>query len=252
VNALTITLITFSCLFGGALLGLFLRTLLPQHHLSTESSDTVKLGAGIVATMAALVLGVLIGSAKTSFDDMNTEITKVGANVIQLDRVLARYGVESKEIREMIRGTLVITINAIWPEEMSRTQLEAIEKTNGMETIQIRIMELAPHTDIQRLLQSQALQISSDLVQIRWMLIEQQHKLPPTVFLVVLGFWLSMLFMSFGLFANRNGTVITVLCISALSVSAALFLILEMNDPLQGIIRVPSAPLLKALDLIGK
>ncbi len=252
MSALTITLITFGGMFGGALLGLFLRTLLPQHHLSSESSETVKLGAGIVATMAALVLGVLIGSAKTSFDDMNTEITKVGASVIQLDRVLARYGVESKEIRDMIRGTLVTTINANWPEEMSRTQLEAIEKSNKMETIQIRIMELTPRSDTERLIQSQALQISSDLAQIRWMLIEQQHKSLPTVFLVVLGFWLSMLFMSFGLFANRNATVITVLGISACSVSTALFLILEMNDPLQGMIRVPSAPLFKALDLIGK
>jgi hypothetical protein len=252
VNALTITLITFGCLFGGALLGLFLRTLLPQHHLSTESSDTVKLGAGIVATMAALVLGVLIGSTKTSFDDMNTEITKIGAGVIQLDHVLAHYGVESKEIREMIRGTLVTTINAIWPEEMSRTQVEAIEKSDRMETIQIRIMELTPRNDTQRLLQAQALQISNDLAQIRWMLIEQQHKSLPTVFLVVLVFWLSMLFISFGLFANGNATVITVLCISACSVSAALFLILEMNDPLQGMIKVPSAPLFKALDLIGK
>lgn len=252
MSATTIALITFGGMFGGALLGLYLRTLLPDHHLSQETSDTVKLGAGIVATMAALVLGVLVGSTKTSFDDMNTEITKVGASVIQLDRVLARYGVESKEIREMIRGTLVTTINAIWPEDMSRAQLEAMAKSDQMEMTQIRIMELTPRTDTQRLLQSQALQISNDLAQIKWMLIEQQDKSLPTIFIVVLGFWLSMLFMSFGLFAQRNATVITVLGISAFSVSAALFLILEMNDPLQGIIKLPSAPLFKALDLIGK
>jgi hypothetical protein len=250
---MTIALITFACIFGGALLGICLSLALPQHHLSNESKETVKLGAGLIATMAALVLGLLVGSAKSSFDAMNNGITEMGAKVIMLDRVLAHYGPESKDAREALRGTILNALKLIWPEEKSgQVHLDVIEKSNGMEGIQARVRDLAPQTDMQRQLQTQAVQISSDLAQMRWMLIEQRQKsLPPTL-LVVLVFWLAVLFTSFGLFAPRNATVITVLCISALSVSGALFLILEMNSPLDGMIKISSAPLHKALEHLGK
>ena len=87
-----------------------------------------------------------------------------------------------------------------------------------------------------------ALQISGDLAQMRWILIEQREKSLPPTFVVVLVFWLAMLFASFGMFAPRNATVITVLGISALSVAGALFIIMEMNTPLEGMIKVSSAP----------
>ena len=250
---MTIALITFACIFAGALLGICLSLALPQHHLSNESKETVKLGAGLIATMAALVLGLLVGSAKSSFDAMNNGITEMGAKVIMLDRVLAHYGPEAKDAREALRGTILNALKLIWPEEKSgQVRLDVIEKSNGMEGIQTRVRALAPQTDMQRQLQTQAVQISSDLAQMRWMLIEQRQKsLSPTL-LVVLVFWLAMLFTSFGLFAPRNATVITVLCISALSVSGALFLILEMNSPLDGMIKISSAPLHKALEHLGK
>jgi hypothetical protein len=226
---------------------------LPEHHLSSESKETVKLGAGLIATMAALVLGLLVGSAKSSFDAMNNGITEMGAKVIMLDRVLAHYGPESKNARDALRGTIVGAMNHIWPEEKAgKANLDLVEKSHGMEGIQTRIRALVPQTDTQRQLQAQAVQISSDLAQMRWMLIEQRQQTLPVTFLVVLGFWLTMLFTSFGLFAPRNATVITVLCISALSVSGALFLILEMNSPLEGMIKVSSAPLHKALGHLGK
>ena len=253
MSSMTISLITFACIFGGALLGICLSLALPEHHLSNDSKETVKLGAGLIATMAALVLGLLVGSAKSSFDVMNNGITEMGAKTIMLDRVLAHYGPESKDARDAMRGTIVNAMRQIWPEEKYRqVHVDAVEKSYGMEGIQTRIRELAPRNDTQRQLQGQAVQISSDLVQMRWMLIEQRQKTLPTTFLVVLGFWLAMLFTSFGLFAPRNATVITVLLISALSVSGALFLILEMNSPLDGMIKVSSAPLHKALEHLGK
>jgi hypothetical protein len=253
VSSLTIALVAFTCILGGTLLGLFLSMALPEHHLSSESKDTVKLGAGLVATMAALVLGLLVGSAKSSFDAMNAGLTEAGARTIMLDRVLAHYGPETREVRAMVRRTLETTIAHIWPDETStRPRLDVVEKAVGMETIQASIRELTPQNDTQRQLQAQALQISSDLQQLRWILIEQREKSLPTVFLVVLVFWLAMLFASFGMFAPRNGTVIAVLSISALSVAGALFIILEMNTPLEGMIKVSSAPLHKALDHLGK
>ena len=240
-------------MFGGALLGLLLSSLLPEHHLRDNSKDTVKVVAGMIATLAALVLGLLVGSAKSSFDALNTEITQSGTKIILLDRVLAAYGPETKDAREQLRLGVATVVETFWPEEKTEgSGLAGFERTNRMETLQTKLRALTPATDAQRQLLSQAQQISGDLVQSRWLVIEQAQGALPMTFLVVLLFWVTMLHISFGLFAARNATVITVLLISALSVSAAIFIILEMNHPLQGMIKVSSAPLRKALEHLGQ
>ena len=249
----TIFLISAGCIFGGALLGLLLQGLIPEHHLRDNSKDTVKVVAGTIATLAALVLGLLVGSAKNSFDALNTEITQSSTKVILLDRALAAYGPETKEAREQLRRGVITLIETFWPEEKTEASGFAVfERTNKIETLQAKLRELTPATDAQRQLLSQAQQITSDLVQSRWLVIEQAQSALPVPFLVVLLFWLSMLHLSFGLFAARNATVITVLLISALSVSGAIFIILEMNHPLQGMIKVSSAPLRKAVEHLGQ
>src|SRR4029453_5628978 len=103
ISSQTIFLLSAGCMFGGALLGLLLSSLLPEHHLRDNSKDTVKVVAGMIATLAALVLGLLVGSAKSSFDALNTEITQSGTKIILLDRVLAAYGPETKDAREQLR-----------------------------------------------------------------------------------------------------------------------------------------------------
>jgi hypothetical protein len=249
----TIFLISVGCIFGGALLGLLLSRVLPEHHLRDNSKDTVKVVAGTIATLAALVLGLLVGSAKNSFDALNTEITQSSTKVILLDRALAAYGSETKEAREQLRRGVITLIETFWPEEKTEASGFAVfERTNKIETLQAKLRELIPATDAQRQLLSQAQQISSDLVQSRWLVIEQAQSALPVPFLVVLLFWLSMLHLSFGLFAARNATVITVLLISALSVSGAIFIILEMSHPLQGMVKVSSAPLRKAVEHLGQ
>jgi len=130
--------------------------------------------------------------------------------------------------------------------------MTGFERANAMEMIQAKLRELTPATDAQRQLLSQAQQIGGDMLQARWLLIEQAQSALPLPFLVVLLFWLTMLHLSFGLFAARNATVISVLLISALSVSGAIFIILEMNHPLQGMIKVSSAPMRKALEHLGQ
>jgi len=249
----TIFLISVGCIFGGALLGLLLSRVLPEHHLRDNSKDTVKVVAGTIATLAALVLGLLVGSAKNSFDALNTEITQSSTKVILLDRALAAYGPETKEAREQLRRGVITLIETFWPEEKTEASGFAVfERTNKIETLQAKLRELTPATDAQRQLLSQAQQISSDLVQSRWLVIEQAQSALPVPFLVVLLFWLAMLHLSFGLFAARNATVITVLLISALSVSGAIFIILEMSHPLQGMVKVSSAPLRKAVEHLGQ
>ena len=246
---MTIGLISAGCIFGGALLGLLLQGLLPEGHLRDNSKDTVKVVGGMIATLAALVLGLLVSSAKSSFDATNTAIVQNGAKIILLDRVLAAYGPETKDAREQLRGAVAAGIEIFWPEENVRASgMAGFEKANAMEVLQAKLRKLAPAGEIQRQLLSQAQQISNDLLQARWLLIEQAQTALPAPFLVVLLFWLTMLFLSFGLFAPRNVTVISVLLVGALSVSGAVFIILEMNHPLQGMIKVSSAPMRKALE----
>jgi hypothetical protein len=253
MNSLDIAAISAACIFGGVLLGLWLQNLLPDHHLSSESKDTIKLAAGMIATLSALVLGLLVSSAKNNFDTMSAEITQGAAKAIQLDRSLANYGPETRDARELLRRSMVAGIEAFWPEDkMAATGMTAFERANGMEVVQAKLRELTPVTDAQRQLLAQAQQISGELLQFRWLLIEQTQNALPMPFLVMVLFWLTMLHMSFGLFAPRNAMVIVVLFLCALSVSGAIFLILEMNHPLSGTIKVSGAPMLKALQHLGQ
>jgi hypothetical protein len=245
-------LIAFACTLGGALLGLFIRTLLPEHHLRDESKDALKLGTGLIATLVALVLGLLVGSAKSSFDAMNTGLMELGAKVILLDRTLAQYGPETMETRDLMRRSVASSIDLLWPEDNTgKAGLKTLEAGTRMESLQGELRTLTPRNDSQRLLQSQALQISGELAQERWLLIEHSQSSLPTAFLVMLVFWLVVLFAGFGLFSPHNPTIIAVLFVCALSVSGAIFLILEMNTPLGGVIKVSSAPLRKALEHLG-
>src|SRR5262249_16923750 len=116
-----IGLISAACIFGGALLGMWLHKVLPERHLDDASKDTVKLGAGLLATLAALVLGLLVSSAKSSFDAINTGIAQAGAKVLLADHMLADYGPETKDVRGQLRNIVASSIDRIWPEEKGRT-----------------------------------------------------------------------------------------------------------------------------------
>ena len=247
MSSTTISLIVFACVFGGALLGIFLHAVLPQHHLSNESKDIVKLGMGLVGTMAALVLGLLVASAKGSYDNQSAELTQMSANIALLDRVLAVYGPETKETRALLRGAVGRVLDQMWS-----TTSPSVPTAAGGEIIYEKIQGLSPKNDTQRSLQSQALSMAIDLGKLRWLMYEQAITSVSMPLLVVLVLWLAVIFISFGLFAPFNATVVSSLFISALSVSAAIFLILEMYTPYEGVIALSSAPLRAALAHLGQ
>ena len=253
MTALYTGLITAGCTFGGSLIGLWLQTRLPRHHLEKDSHEIVKLGAGIVATITALVLGLLVSSAKSTFDTINYGIKQSSARIILLDRILAQYGPDAQATRvQLARSvtTAVETISRGKPAGVSR--LATIQLTNRVEAVQALLRELAPQNEVQRQLLLQAQQVAGDITQTRWLLMEEAQNELPLPLLVILICWLMVLFVSFGLFAPRNATVITVLFVCACSMAAALFLILEMNRPLDGFIKVSNAPLRNALEHLGR
>lgn len=253
MNSTFIALASAGFIFAGALLGMGLRRLLPGHHLTKETQDIVKLSAGMVATLTALVLGLLVSSAKNSFDTMNTGIVQASAKLILADRALARYGPETKDARDQLKRGIAAGIEMIWPmERTDEPALTAFERANSLELVQDKLRDLTPQDDAQREVLAQARQIVGDLGQIRWLLIEQEQNQLPLPLLLVLVFWLTLLFVSFGLFAPPNATALTVLFVGACAVSAAIFLVLELNRPLEGFVRISNAPLRNALQHLGK
>ena len=253
MSSITIALFAFICIFGGVLLGMVLRAFLPEHHLSSDSRDLVKMGTGMIATMAALVLGLLIASAKGTFDTMTNELRQTGSKIMLLDRTMAQYGPETREARDFLRRSVISALQRIWPEETNKMVIEKVgQSRNDIEVFQDRLHQLSPRNEEQRWLQSQALQLSADLAGARALMSEQvgQSALP-IPFLVMLVFWLTIIFASFGLFAPRNATVIIVLFVCALSAAASLFMIAELDQPYAGMIKLSSAPLRNALAHLG-
>jgi hypothetical protein len=229
------------------MLGMFLRSALPQDHLSDDSKDVMKLGMALVATMSALVLGLLITSAKSSYDDQNAELRDVSVKVVLLDRALAHYGPETKEMRDMLRAALTRALDRLWSSDRGFTPDRSAE-----DILFDKIQKLSPEDDSQRALKSEALSLTRDVARIRWLQYEEVNRSIPGPVLVVLISWLTTLFIGFGLLARPNGTVITSLSISALSVSSAIFLILELFSPYTGVIKVSSVPFRAALMQLGK
>jgi hypothetical protein len=254
MSSMTISWIVFACVFGGTLLGMMLRALLPEKHLSAESRDLVKLGMGLVGTMTALVLGLLIASAKGSFDTQRNGLAQLAANIILLDRALAHYGTESQDARAMLRASVADMLERTWPQENPQSgQTEARSGTEGRyEGLYEKIQDLAPKNDAQRALQAQALKTAGDIAQTRWLLFAQKGSSIPTPFLVVMVCWLTLILASFGLFAPPNATVFITLLVCALVVSSAVFLILELDRPFDGMIQISSAPLRHALEQLGR
>jgi len=117
MSSIAISSIVFACVFGGALAGICLRGLVPKHHLAPESRGVVTAGMGLVATLAALVLGLLIASAKGSYDSQSTEVTELSAKVVFLDRVLAHYGPDAREARELLRSSVARAIDQMWSND---------------------------------------------------------------------------------------------------------------------------------------
>jgi hypothetical protein len=250
---MTVGLSVFACVFGGTLLGLYLGKRVAAHHLSADSKDVMKLALGVIGTLAALVLGLLLASAKSSFDAKGSGINEIAADLVLLDRALARYGPATREARELLRNSVAAAIHRFWAEEkLQVVNIGTIDAAAGLEAVEDKIRDLSPGTEVQRGLQSRALSIMGDIAQARVLNLERYRTTIPLPFLIVLVWWFTIIFACLSLFAPRNALVMAIMLACALSVSAAVVLILELDSPYRGVIRLSSFPLRNALALIGR
>lgn len=248
MNSIAVAAVVLGCTVLGACAGLLLHARLPDQHLNPDSKDVVKLVMGLIATVAALVLGLLISSAHRSYDEQQAEMQQLGVNLFQLDRALERFGPDARDARNLLHRIVASEIEygssnddpTVATDKPLQAQKEAAELFD-------RVANLSPKTDAQRFMQSQALRLVAGLADIRLLLSEQARGSISWPFLVVLVFWLTVLFVGFGILAPRISTVVAALFLGAISVAGAIFLILELNRPYGGVMKISIVPIRNAL-----
>ena len=240
MNPIASALIVFMCVFGGAVIGMIVHARLPGDHLDEASKDVVKLVMGLIGTMSALVLGLLIASAQGTYQTQSGHVAQLSADIIELDRFLSIYGPESNEARELLRQSIIEVVERIWSQRPPAGKGPAEALYNG-------VQNLAPQTDAQRFAKAQILQVMTDAARTRTLMFAQLGGSISLPVLVVLVSWLVLIFVGFGFLTRVNGTVITALLIGALSVAGAIFLVLELDAPYGGLMQISSAPLQSAM-----
>ena len=243
MSSVAIGFIVFVFVFGAALIGNLIQRFLPEEHGSPDSRDVVRLGMGLVGTILALVLGLLIASAKSFYDTQTTELVRLSADTVLLDRILSNIGPEAKEARVALRNSVARLLEIDWSKNASAQDPTEVHADVLFE----RIHELSPTNDYHRTLQSHAFSLAIETSRTRWLMFEQRATSVPRPLLVAVVFWLIVLFVSFGLFVRPNATVVTSLFFSAIAVAGAVVMILEMYSPYSGMIQIPRAPLKEAL-----
>ena len=247
MSALATASVVFGCSFGSALIGMLLHVRLPDGHVDADSKDVMKLVMGLIGTMAALILGLLIASANSSYNAQSSELQSLSANVVLLDRLLISYGPEAKEARDQLRNAVAAAHDRIWsPAGVKSTNLDAA--TRFVQQLQ----SLSPKNDAARFIQSRAMQMTESILQTRLLMSEQLSGSIPWPFLTALVLWICVLFLGFGLFVRFNVTVTVALLMGALSVSVAIFLILELSEPYRGLMQISDAPLRHALTQLDR
>jgi hypothetical protein len=252
VSPLTTSVVVFGCVLAGTLVGIFLRHQLPKHHLSGATKDVVKAGTGLIGTIAALVLGLLIASANSTYGTQSSQAQLLTADVVVLDRVLAQYGAETDSARNLLRRVVVDMADRIWHENRSHPRkAEPFEASAASLSMYDEILKLSPNSEAQRSLKTRAVDLVEDMAKIRLLLFTEAGMTIPMPFLVVLVSWLAIIFASFSLFADDNATTVAALGIFALSASASIFLILELSQPFTGLMMISDEPLRNALAPFG-
>jgi hypothetical protein len=252
--ALAVSGTAFVCAVSAGLFGMWLGPRLPPDHVSDEAMEIAKLVLAVLGTLTALVLGLLIASAKTSIDSKIEQLKQAAARTVELDRTLAQYGPETKEMRDRLQKIAESRVRWMWPGHAVTAEMEeeSISRGHGIELIQRQLLNLAPRDDAQRWFKSTALDITNDIAETRWMGLMNVSGGIQTPFLVVLIFWLTAIFASIGIFSPRNAHMVATLAVCSLSVSLAIFLIVEMDRPFSGFIEIPLSAVAPALNELNK
>jgi hypothetical protein len=245
--------IIVAILFGSAMLSALVGRWLPEHHVTAETKNVVSVSMAVVGTLGALVLGLLISTANTSFTTKQQQVNHISAELTHLDRLLRRYGPEAQEVRALLRSYTAAKLQDLFPEDSrQRRDLENISTISTLEEVEKKILALTPGNETQRWLQTQSLQLAGAVEATRWQLIAESESKSPFSLVLLLLFWFAIVFGSFGLFAPRNMTAVTAMLLCSIGIGSAIRMTTELQTPFQGLIRISSAPLTHALEEMSR
>jgi len=252
MNPTLIGILVFVCAFGGTYVGMRLQSLLPDDHLQEQSRGAVQISAGLIATMTALVLGLVTASAKSSFDEVNEMLKGTAANLLSLENALVQFGPGTEPLRDEMQEILRLRIAMIWPTDGSESNVDPFALSNRIERLAASIRALDADSAEQEWQRDRADQLMAAIMAVRWNVASGLTVSIPPPFLAILIFWIAVTFVSFGMFSPRNSTVITAMLLCSLSIGAAIFLVLEMDEPFIGLIKASPEPLRYTLALMER
>jgi hypothetical protein len=241
-------LVTLAATLGGAVLGAVLRRFLPATHLNTETREVIRLGGGLLATLSAVAISLMIASAKTSYDTQDAHFRQFSADVILTDQLLAQYGPEASGVRKLMRRAVPAALDRIWAEKaVGAPQANAFTARSVAEQIYDAIEALSPANDAQRLLKPRIEQAAGDIARARLLMFADVDTPIQRPFLLILVFWLTVIFVSFSLFVEPGAVIAIAILIFALSIASALFLVADLSRPFAGLMQISNQHLREAL-----
>src|SRR5215469_6093508 len=222
MSSIEISAIAFTFAFGGALLGMFIGPRLPKHHIDADTKEVVRLGVGLVGTIAGIALGLLIGSAYSYQNQQTAELVQVSADVTALGKLLRHYGPEASEARESLRTTVEQVLASNWVTEQKQ-ELKSATNTSPLDRVYSQVRDLPAEDEGQRMIKSEALGLLKSLSKMRLLIVEQTATTALSPLLFVMISWLTAIFLSWGLFAPRSAAAISTFLVAAICVSCAIF-----------------------------
>src|SRR6516165_9811819 len=242
--------ISFVVIFGGVLIGMFCARRLPERHLSSETQSAVTVSVAVIGTLSALVLGLMIPAAYSSYSKASGEVKALSLQLIRMERNLRRYGPEATEARATLHIWAIAKAQELFPEKGKPT-VSSETTIQMLENVQDAVLDLTPQNERQKYIGTLCATLSSTMIQARWVLEQTGHSIP-VPFLVLLIFWLAIVFASFGLFTPANPTAMVALFLCSVAVAGGIALIEDLSDPRAGLIRFPAESMRRALSEVAR
>jgi hypothetical protein len=244
---LIISLMVLLVILGGAFGGWVARQRLPAHHLTDETKNLVSVSMAVVATLSALVLGLLISNANSSFNSIGGQVTAMSAQILRLDQILSRYGPETAEARALLRRYAELKSVDLFPDNPGNVRLNDQSTYEVLQQLEDALLALKPANARDQWWLGQAMALAGKIGDARWLLAQQVGQGTPKEFVALLVFWLAVLFASFGLFAPHNFVSTATLTLCAVAVAGAIGMVLELEKGFGGLIHVSPKPMLQAV-----
>jgi branched-subunit amino acid transport protein AzlD len=247
LSAVAVGLIAFALILSSIAIGLMMRRWVPEAHISGDSKEVIRLATALIGTMAAVVLALLFASTRSSFEATNASVGRMTTSVIELDHMLREYGPEGQALRKALRQDVLAIVASIWQDDVTVQQQSDAKVAGAQVKVLTMLRQVTPANPLQAAVQARALSVSGDLEQTRLSLIAQPGDSLSKPFVIVLVLWLCFIFLSFSMSAKANTTLVVMLVICAFSASSAIYLILELEQPFDGLMQISNSALRNAL-----